>query len=332
MKILAIDDDPIILQLLEQFMSAIGDHDLQTMVSGAEAYKTLQTHPEAYFDCFLIDVQMPGMDGIELIGKIRTIECYRETPALMLTAMSEKRYVDAAFAAGATDYVTKPFEVTELKTRLGLAEKLANSNRTSTKKIFAVQNLQGVPQPANGPQKFEVYEPITIFDVDNVIELVALENYVSQLSRGSLFGSTCFAFSIRKVQEYYDEMSAFEFSALIEDVAETISDALAGHQFLMSYAGNGVFVCVSESGWLPDMKKLQDRLNLQLAVSEFYNNRGERICPRVAGGEATRMLWKSGGSLLETLANAHASAERAAIARERELKELFTATAQTGTA
>lgn len=326
MKILAIDDDPIILQLLEQFMSAIGDHELETAMSAVEACDIVGDHQTAQYDCFLIDIQMPGMDGMELVKYLRTLDCYRDTPVLMLTAMSEKRYVDGAFAAGATDYVTKPFEVTELKTRLGLAEKLAANRRPSVKKVFAAQKLQGAQAVQEDPSDFKLFEPISIVEVDNVIEIVALENYVSQLSRSSLFGSTCFAFSIRKIQEYYDEMSNFEFSALVTDVAEAISDALIGHQFLMSYAGNGVFICVSESGWLPDMDKLQDRVNLQLAVTPFYNNHGEQLRPRVAGGEATRMIWKSSESLLETLANAHASAERAAIAREHELKDLFSTT------
>lgn len=323
MRILAIDDDQIILQLLEEFMSAIGGHELETAGSGVEACDILSAHSTALYDCFLVDIQMPGMDGIELVKNIRVMECYRKTPVLMLTAMSEKRYIDGAFAAGATDYVTKPFEVTELKTRLGLAEKLAGKRKASVKNIFAANKLQETQSQQGESQAFQVYEPINIVEVNNVIEVVALENYVSQLSRSSLFGSTCFAFSIRKVQEYYDEMSSFEFSGLITDVAEAVSDALAGYQFLMSYAGNGVYICVSESGWLPDMKKLQERVNLQLAITPFYNNHGEQLRPRVAGGEATRMIWKSGESLLETLASAHASAERAAIEREQELRDLF---------
>jgi CheY-like chemotaxis protein len=74
------------------------------------------------FDCFILDVQMPGMDGIELCGQIRAIEVYKDTPIIMNTAVADRDYIDAAFAAGATDYLTKPVDEVEVKARLGVIE------------------------------------------------------------------------------------------------------------------------------------------------------------------------------------------------------------------
>lgn len=323
MRILAVDDDPIILELLSQFVEVLGDHELVTALSASEALELVGASRNAAFDCFLFDIQMPEMDGIELTKAVRSASYYADTPILMLTAMSDKRYVDAAFAAGATDYVTKPFEVMELKARLGLVEGLVNARQSRTRKIFATQSLSSTQQPNVTPESLELFEQISIYDVDNVIDYMAMENYVAQLSRSALFGSTTFAFAIRKVEQHHQAMSAFEFSSLVSDVAEIISDTLAGHQFLMSYAGSGTFVCVTESGWRPDMTVLMDAINLSLSRTELYDNAGRELYVRVSAGEMVRLIGKSKNTLMEAIAAAHMSAEAASRSHERRLNDFW---------
>ncbi|MDF1726478.1 MAG: response regulator [Sulfitobacter sp.] len=319
MKILAVDDDPIILELLGEFMSLVGSHELTKVSSGMEALELLRSQDAPRFDCFLFDIQMPGMDGIELTRTLRGTSRFADTPILMLTAMSEKRYVDTAFAAGATDYVTKPFEIEELQARIQSVEELLAKRKARNSKIFAAKSV------TEQADRIELYEPITIYDVDNVIEYLAMENYVAQLSRSALFGSTTFGFSIREIEKIHGALSAFEFYSLMSDVAEIISDTLAGHQYLMSYAGNGTFVCVTESGWRPDTEKLKDAVNLALKRSELYNNQGERLEPQVCAGEAVRLIWKSGASVMEALATAHSNAEAACVAYEKSKYDFWSA-------
>ncbi|MGC1504476.1 MAG: response regulator [Sulfitobacter sp.] len=325
MKILAVDDDPIILELLDQFVSIMGEHELTTALSGPEALEVLRSSQPDAFECFLFDIQMPQMDGIELTKQIRASTRYADTPVLMLTAMSDKRYVDAAFAAGATDYITKPFEVPELRARLGLVDGLVQARQSRTRKIFATQNVASPTQPDAPENALELHEPISIYDVDNVIEYTAMQNYVAQLSRGALFGSTTFAFTIRKVEEHHKSMSPFEFYSLVSDVAEVISDTLAGHQFLMSYAGSGTYVCVTESGWRPKMSALMDAINLSLSRTELYDNSARQLYVRVSAGEAIRLIWKSENSVMEAVADAHTSAEAASEAHERSLTNYWSA-------
>jgi DNA-binding response OmpR family regulator len=311
MKILAVDDDPIILELLGEFIAMIGDHEMTMAESAHEAIDILRSADAPRFDCFLLDIQMPGMDGIELTRVLRDTKRFADMPILMLTAMSEKRYVDAAFSAGATDYVTKPFDLEELAGRIDSVEKLNEQRRSRTSKVFAAKSLN------DQTRSVELYEPVSIQDVDNVIEYLAMENYVAQLSRSALFGSTTFAFTIREIEKLHKRLSAFEFYSLITDVAEIISDTLSDHQFLMSYAGSGTFVCVTESGWRPDTEKLKDAVNLSLTRSELYDNSGERLEPKVCAGEPVRLIWKSGSSVMEAMATAHASAEAACVAFEK---------------
>ncbi|UWR21932.1 two-component system response regulator [Sulfitobacter sp. S190] len=322
MKILAVDDDPIILELLVQFMATVGQHDLVTAESGPAALALLETAEEGSFDCFMLDIQMPGMDGMELARTIRALPDYSESPIVMLTAMSEKRYIDGAFHAGATDYVTKPFDITELKTRIGVVEQLAKSNRARTDKIFSAKSLQGKGSVME-TDAVALHDPMSLHDVDNVIECTAMENYVAQLSRSSLFGSTVFAFTLRKIDQMHEALSGAEFKFLIEDVAEVISDTLTGHQFLMSYAGNGTYVCITESGWRPDMSRLTDQVNLYLSRAQIMSNDGQELHPRVSSGSAIRLVWKSGDQIMNALGQAQGTAEEAAIEYERLKTDFF---------
>lgn len=121
MRLLAVDDDSVILELLEVFLSSIGYDDVEYVTSGAEALKKIE-NTRTPFDCILLDIQMPGMTGIELIPQVRSIDDYLFTPIIMLTAMLDRNWIAEAFVAGAWDYVSKPFELYELETRLHAAE------------------------------------------------------------------------------------------------------------------------------------------------------------------------------------------------------------------
>lgn len=317
MKILAVDDDPIILELLSRFLTSVGSHALTTAQSADEAIGILADSQADDFDCFMLDIQMPGMDGMELANHIRQMVHYAVTPIIMLTAMSEKRYIDGAFAAGATDYVTKPFELTELKARMNMVEQLVNTRKAATGKSVSMLS------PTDKDATIDLHEPITLHDIDNVIACTAMENYVAQLSRNSLFGSTVFAFTLRKPESYCDSLTAAEFKFLIEDVAEVISETLCDHQFLMTYAGSGTYLCITESGWRPEMPRLTDAVNLHLNRANILSNSGSELHPRVSAGSAIRLVWKSGDQILNALSTAQTSAEAAAAEFERLKTDFF---------
>jgi CheY-like chemotaxis protein len=315
MKILAVDDDPIILELLSHFVEQMTEHKLITANGADEAHQAITDNARAPFDCFLLDIQMPGTNGIQLAEQIRDLSQYYDAPILMLTAMSEKQYIDAAFAAGATDYVTKPFEMGELKARLGLVERVVGASGPRTGKIFAARAVGASDGKVGAP--IDLHAPVTIYDVDNLIGFMALENYINQLSRNELFGSTAFAFTINDIDEFHRDMSPFEFYSVLADVGEAISDTLEGCQFLMSYAGSGTFVCITESGWRPEPRMLANSINLALAHTGLYDNRGNRIEPRVSGGTAERMIWKTTATVMDAVSAAHSSAEAASAAVKR---------------
>ena len=106
MRILAVDDDPVFREILESYMDRLGYPDVTYAMSGPEALKSIQAAPQP-FDCFLCDIEMPGMNGIELVRNIRSTESGKRAPVVMITSMGDRDSVDGAFQAGAIDYLSK---------------------------------------------------------------------------------------------------------------------------------------------------------------------------------------------------------------------------------
>ena len=129
MKTLAVDDDQIVLGILKGVLERAGLGEVETCESATEALAAIDS-AEKPFTCFLLDIQMPGMDGIELCERIRQHPQARTASILMLTAMSDQANIECAFAAGANDYITKPLDATQVIVRLGIAEQSATISAT----------------------------------------------------------------------------------------------------------------------------------------------------------------------------------------------------------
>lgn len=147
MKILAVDDDPCLLDLLKAVLENSGYSDVLTCSSPTKALEMMKLDG-ADFDCLLLDIQMPEMDGIELCRRVRAIPGFEETPIIMITAMTEKSYIARAFMAGATDYIAKPFDVIEIGARIRVAGKLNAANAVlHVKKHYRTDRADDAPAP-----------------------------------------------------------------------------------------------------------------------------------------------------------------------------------------
>ena len=111
-KVLVVDDEPNIVELLTVSLKIQG-FEVATATSGLQA---LEVAPEFKPDAFILDVMMPGMDGFELLPKLRSLGF--EGPVLFLTAKDAVEHRIHGLTIGADDYVTKPFSLEEVITRL----------------------------------------------------------------------------------------------------------------------------------------------------------------------------------------------------------------------
>ncbi|WP_372007161.1 ATP-binding protein [Paenibacillus chitinolyticus] len=112
--LLIVDDDPINLQVLETILPP-EDYEVTMVTSGKEALAVLGTKE---WDLVISDIMMPQMSGYELTRIIRERYTLAELPILLLTARSQPQDIQSGFLAGANDYVTKPVEAIEIKSRI----------------------------------------------------------------------------------------------------------------------------------------------------------------------------------------------------------------------
>jgi len=153
-KIMIVDDSTISLKLIRRYLSNYGYKHIVCARSAKEAFEILDPANNeksgAQIDLILMDIVMDNMNGIEAVRHIKKNEKLKNIPVVMITGIRESKTLAEAFSAGAVDYITKPFDKTELKARVSsvlmleheikehknaeeklktYAEKLAHSNR-----------------------------------------------------------------------------------------------------------------------------------------------------------------------------------------------------------
>ena len=302
MKILVVDDDPTILGLVEQILVLSTRHRVVTAASAKSALEAIE-EAEVDFDCLLVDIQMPEVDGIVLVRLIRETPGYRDVPIVMLTAMHEKQYLNQAFSAGATDYLTKPFEYQDLCARLPVAQKLAvEKTRRKLQPLMAGE----MKHMGGEPKDFRLADPIPVGKLDGAIDYSEFENYVRQLTRRRLSDCTVFAVKIGAVDTIYVETSSEDFRTLVGNAALAIQDSLLQRKGVFSYRGNGVFLCVPETRLDDTPQVMQTVLNGRLQSSTARSGRAGielRVGDQVAFDSIAEV------DVLETMSAAVASVE-----------------------
>jgi len=114
-KILVVDDERAVRESLRRALELEG-YEIELAADGQEALQLLETNGDAQPDAVLLDVLMPGVDGLEVCRRLR--RSGNRVPVLMLTARDEIENRVAGLDAGADDYVTKPFALEELVARV----------------------------------------------------------------------------------------------------------------------------------------------------------------------------------------------------------------------
>ena len=113
-KVLVIDDDPVIVQLLRVNFEIEGFE----VVSAADGREGFEKAKSARPDLVLSDIMMPRMDGLELVAQLKAHAATRSLPVILLSAKAQNAEVQQGLDAGADDYVTKPFDPLELIDRV----------------------------------------------------------------------------------------------------------------------------------------------------------------------------------------------------------------------
>ena len=112
-RILIVDDQETNVQLLEQMLLEAG---YLGTTSTMDPFEVCVLHRDNQYDLILLDLQMPGMDGFEVMEGLKQIDSAGYVPILVITAQPDHKL--RALAAGARDFIAKPFDLVEVKTRI----------------------------------------------------------------------------------------------------------------------------------------------------------------------------------------------------------------------
>jgi two-component system chemotaxis response regulator CheY len=115
MKILIVDDFSTMRRIVKNILKQLGYENVGEAENGAEAYDMIKTGEFAFV---ITDWNMPVMDGLGLLKKVRTDSQVKDIPILMVTAEAEKEKVVAAIQAGVNNYIVKPFTADTLKEKM----------------------------------------------------------------------------------------------------------------------------------------------------------------------------------------------------------------------
>ena len=176
-NILIVDDDFLVLDQLKNILAS----EARNVSFVAKAEFALMRIEKEQFDLLLLDVNMPGINGIELLKKIREIETYNDVPVIMITGDNDTSTFINCFENGANDYIEKPINNTILNARVNAAlafRKQLVENQNKTKKINKIQlqleRQKTVQQELRG--LVSRMNPHFVFNILNAIQYHVLEN------------------------------------------------------------------------------------------------------------------------------------------------------------
>lgn len=138
-KILCVDDERDNLDLLEGLLVSQG-YEVVMAESGSDALKQIA---DQKFDLVLLDVLMPEIDGFEVCRKIKDNKQYRRIPVVMITALTSKEDRIKSIEAGAEDFISKPFDSTEVLARIRMLLKFKDLNHRLNSAYDAITNIVG---------------------------------------------------------------------------------------------------------------------------------------------------------------------------------------------
>ncbi|MEK4249279.1 ATP-binding protein [Paenibacillus sp. FSL W7-1287] len=172
-RILAVDDDPVNLKVLESIFSLV-PYKVYSVTNGEDALALLN---KGNWDLVIADVMMPRMSGYELTARIRERYTMSELPILLLTAYNQEEGIEAGFRVGANDYVAKPMNAIELVSRV---KSLIHMKRSTSEKMrMEAAWLQAQIKPHFMINTFHSIAALGRIDLDQMDHLIdELSQYV----------------------------------------------------------------------------------------------------------------------------------------------------------
>jgi len=117
LKLLVVDDSSTMRRIIKNTLARLGYKDILEGEDGVQGWAQMDSNPD--IEMLITDWNMPEMNGLELVKKVRADERFKDTPIIMVTTEGGKAEVITALKAGVNNYIVKPFTPQVLKEKLG---------------------------------------------------------------------------------------------------------------------------------------------------------------------------------------------------------------------
>ncbi|MCB2217506.1 sensor domain-containing diguanylate cyclase [Desulfofustis glycolicus] len=279
-KILIADDDPLTLFILRRLLEQSGKTIL-TAEHGEQALAlTLQHQPQMV----ITDWRMPELSGIELCKILRDTDSTRHIYIIMLTGRESEEELLEAFAAGADDYIVKPFKPKVLHARIRGGERLIRSHQTIIADRETIRSYVDRLAAAN-----HTLQDLAMTDV-----LTGLPNRRSALSRLKEVVAearrhhsplSCIMLDIDHFKKINDRWGHDIGDRVLKQIADVLSSSARGYD-LVSRIGGEEFLVICAHSNLDESRQLAERLR-QAAANTVISHNEETIAITISCGVAT---------------------------------------------
>ncbi len=268
MKILIAEDDAISRRLLDTILRKWG-YDVVVAIDGSQAWDELQKEDSPQLA--ILDWMMPGMDGVEVCGKVRERTGSPYIYILLLSAKSQREDLVKGLESGADDYITKPFDANELKVRLRAGRRILD---LQTQLMDAQEALrdQAARDPLTG-----IWNRNTIFDI-----------FRRELSR-ALRENNCLSIVMIDIDHFKnlnDNHGHLAGDAVLRQFTRRITNSLRPYDAVGRYGGEE-FLVVLPGCELESAMRHAERLRTLMAEAPFDTSEGRHRVTCSLGAAST---------------------------------------------
>lgn len=287
MRILLVDDDRIFTDLLSSSLSARGLDDVTLAHSAEEALELVESQ-RVPFDCFLLDIMMDGIDGVELCSRLRQRRECRSAPIIMITSADAARHMERAFQAGATDFMRKPLDLAEMSGRINTAMLLVESTKKEQRGRVALRTLISYASDFN---LIDLSQKVCFPDINGMVDYYQIENHLLRLKDG-LYPLGLFRVQIRGFPKLNKRTERSTVLQQLHAISATIAETITDQRFLLSYIGHGrfVFCVIGRCTLVPQLVQSRLRANARQALQALADNGDHEITLDVAALTSHRLL------------------------------------------
>ncbi len=137
LRVLLIDDDPIVIRLVSDALTLLGNYAVTLATDGAAGLERLMEDPP---DCIVVDIRMPHLNGLQFVRALRGDPATMDIPVVIISALVQDREVLAGMLSGADAYLLKPVKIDDLLHAIEQSLALSAEQRRQRMEFLAQQN------------------------------------------------------------------------------------------------------------------------------------------------------------------------------------------------